>query len=156
MTVPVVHAARPASEMEWEDLLVRYEIAPRALRIALSDGEPRVDGRVLVGDLLRAAVFKETWTAALFAAMREGRPVSIAPRVEILRDDVDELLSRFAGLRARNFAEVQRRGIDVWGWETEAPGEGTVTAHQLIQSAVALDAETLAGVRRALGEAAAC
>ena len=29
-----VHPARPAGEMEWEDVLVRYEIAPRALRVA--------------------------------------------------------------------------------------------------------------------------
>ena len=35
-----VYAARPLSEVEWEELLVRYELTPRALRVALDDGDP--------------------------------------------------------------------------------------------------------------------
>ena len=37
------HPEAPPSEVEWEDLLVRVELAPRALRLALDDA----------GDLIR-------------------------------------------------------------------------------------------------------
>lgn len=150
MSTPVV-AARPASEMEWEDLLVRYEIGPRALRIALDDGDAAGAAKTHVCDLLRALVFNELWTATLFEAMRTGeRPAAGPPRVETASDDPRALHERYAQLRGRNFAAVQRRGLEVWGWETEAHPHGRVTAHQLIHAGCALDGETLAGVRQAL------
>lgn len=151
MSAPVVAAARPASEMEWEDLLVRYEIGPRALRIALDDGDASGPARQRVCDLLRALVFNEMRTAALFEAMRTGLPLpSGPPRIEAMGDDPRALHERYAQLRGRNFAAVQRRGLEVWGWETVAHPHGSVTAHQLIHAGCALDGETLAGVREAL------
>ena len=152
----LVYAAAPPSEVEWEELLVRYELAPRALRIALDDAEPDGAARERVGDLLRALVVNELQAAALFAAMRDGAPVRTGPRIEMLSGDPRATCERFAELRGRNFAAVQRRGLEVWGWRAEAPVWGPVTAHQLILASTALDAETLAGVREALRGAGAC
>jgi len=145
-----VHPARPASEMEWEDVLVRYEIAPRALRAALADGDAEGPARQRLGDLLRALVFNELWTALLFAAMRDRAGVSDRPRLEMAGDDPRALFDRFQRLRDRNFAEVQRRGIDVWDWHAEAPRFGPATAYQVILSSIDLDGRTLAEVRGAL------
>ena len=150
----LVHPAAPPSEVEWEELLVRYELAPRALRIALDDAEPDGAARERTGDLLRALVVNELQVAALFAAMRDGTPVRTEKRIEMMSGDPRAACERFAALRGRNFAAVQRRGLEVWGWRTEAPIWGTVTAHQLILASTALDAETLAGVREALRGAA--
>lgn len=157
MSFYAVFAERPPSEVEWEDLLVRYELGPRALAVALDDGEATGEAALRVGDLLRALVVNELRTAALFAAMRDGRPAEQPPRMEMMSGDAKAAFARYEQLRARNFAAVQRRGIDVWTWRAEAPGGlGPVTAHQLIQASVALDGETLAGVREALRGAAAC
>ncbi|HEU4561685.1 MAG TPA: hypothetical protein VFS20_27920 [Longimicrobium sp.] len=152
MSSPIAFAPRPPSEIEWEELLVRYEIGPRALRIALDDGDANGPARQRACDLLRALVFNELWTAAQFEAMRAGIPVSDdqSPRTEVLPDEPRALIDRFERLRSRNFAAVQRRGLEVWGWHTEAHPHGQVTAHQLIQASVALDGETLASVREAL------
>jgi len=35
MSADLRYAEAPPSEVEWEELLVRYELGPRALRIAL-------------------------------------------------------------------------------------------------------------------------
>jgi hypothetical protein len=147
-----VHPAAPPSEVEWEELLVRYELTPRALRAALEDAELDGDTGERVGELLRALVVNELRATELFAAMRDARPVLQEPRTEVMAPDPRAAYERFAALRGRNFAAVQRRGLEVWGWNAEAPGEGTVTAHQLILASTALDAQTLAGVR----EAGAC
>ncbi|MFL5542597.1 MAG: hypothetical protein ACJ8J0_26670 [Longimicrobiaceae bacterium] len=149
-----IHPAAPPSEVEWEELLVRYELAPRALRIALDDAEPGAEARTRIGDLLRALVVNELQAAALFAAMRDGIPIRTERRIEMMTDDPRAAYERFAALRGRNFAAVQRRGLEVWGWRTEAPVWGSVTAHQLILASTTLDAETLAGVREALRGAA--
>jgi len=150
------YPAAPPSEVEWEDLLVRYELGPRALRIAIEDAEGEAAAAETVGDLVRVLTVHELRAAALFAAMRDGRPVDTQPRVEMLSPTPRAAYERYAGLRARNFATVQRRGIEVWEWRTEAPHAGPVTAHQLILASTALDGETLAGVRLALRGAGAC
>ena len=151
-----IYPAAPPSEVEWEELLVRYELTPRALRAALDDAELDGDARERVGDLLRALVVNELQVTELFAAMRDARPVLHEPRIEVMSAEPRAAYERFAALRGRNFAAVQRRGLEVWEWRAEAPGQETVTAHQLILASTALDAETLAGVREALRGAGAC
>lgn len=141
--------ARPPSIAEWEDLLVRYEIGPRALRIALSDLPLAAAEGDAVTDPLRALVFHERWTDTLFAAMRDRAPVALRPRVELSDADADGLAERYARLRDRNFNAVQRRGLDVWEWSAEQPGSGTITAYQLLNAAVELDGHALARVRDA-------
>jgi hypothetical protein len=146
----------PASEVEWEELLVRYELGPRALRVALESLDGDAAAPEIVGDLLRALVLHEGQAAALLAAMRDGRPVSTEPRVVMLSADPQAIYQRYAELRGRNFAAVQRRGLEVWRWQADAPHAGPVTVHQLIAASTAFDGETLAGVRQALRGAAAC
>lgn len=151
MSAAAAFAARPASEMEWEDLLVRYEIGPRALRFALADGDADGPARGHVADLLHQLVVNEMRTAAAFEAMRDGVPMAQADAEgETAAEAPGALVERFDRLRARNFAAVQRRGLEVWDWRTEVHPHGAVTAHQVIQSSVALDGETLAAVRAAL------
>ena len=151
-----LYPAAPPSEVEWEELLVRYELTPRALRAALDDAALEGDVRERVGDLLRALVANELQVTELFAAMRDGLAVQVNPRVEVMTAEPRAAYERFAALRGRNFAAVQRRGLEVWGWRAESPVMGSVTAHQLILASTALDAETLAGVREALRGAGAC
>ncbi|HEV7588679.1 MAG TPA: hypothetical protein VGO40_11250 [Longimicrobium sp.] len=156
MSVYAIYAEAPASEVEWEELLVRYELGPRALRAALDDAEEDGAARERVGDLLRAMVVNELQVAAAFEAMRNGRPAGGETRIEMISDDPRAAYERYAALRGRNFAAVQRRGLEVWGWRAESPWKGMVTAHQLILASTALDAETLAGVREGLRGAGAC
>lgn len=154
MSVYALYAEAPPSEVEWEELLVRYELGPRALRAALDDvGD---DAETAVGDLLRGLVLNELQAAALFAAMRDGRPLPAEPRMEMVASTPRAAYERYSELRGRNFATVQRRGIEVWAWRAEAPLGGTVTAHQLVLVSTALDGETLAGIRLALRGAGAC
>ena len=160
MSVYTPFAEAPPSEVEWEDLLVRYELGPRALRVALDDvedaGDADGEAALRVGDLLRALVVNELLVARLFSAMRDGRPVDGAPRIEMMASTPHAAYARYAELRGRNFAAVQRRGIEVWAWRAAAPGGGAVTAHQLILASTALDGETLAGIRQAPRGAGAC
>jgi hypothetical protein len=54
MSLFSIHPAAPPSEVEWEELLVRYELTPRALRAALEDledGDADGPARERVGDL---------------------------------------------------------------------------------------------------------
>lgn len=153
MSTPIIHAARPPSEVEWEDLLVRYEIGPRALDLALDDAAEMDGGaRARVCDLLRALVVNELCTAAAFETMRIGAPApaSSTPRIEVMSDDAGEIYERYARLRGRNFAAVQRRGLEVWAWHADLHPHGDVSAHQLIQASVVMDAETLAAVRETI------
>ena len=151
MSAPGVFLVRPPSEVEWEDLLVRYEIGPRALHIALEDADGAAgDARTHVCDLLRALVLNELLTAAAFETMRTGAPAPSTPRIEALHDEPGAIYQRYAQLRGRNFAAVQRRGLEVWAWHASIHPHGDVSAYQLIQASTALDGETLAGVRAAL------
>lgn len=156
MSSYAVHAEAPPSEVEWEELLVRYELGPRALRVALDDAGDDQAAAERVGDLLRALVLNELQVAALFAAMRDGQPSSTEPRMEMPADTPRAAYERYAELRGRNFAALQRRGIEVWAWRAEAPLGGTVTAHQLVLASTALDGETLAGIRKAARGEGAC
>lgn len=173
---PSPYPAVPPSEVEWEDLLVRYELGPRALRAALDDvldGDGEAGERI--AGLLAKLVANELHVAALFAAMRDsrsvdglpgietrgGRSADGQPRTEMAPADPRTAFGRYTELRGRNFAAVQRRGIEVWAWRAESVGGDTadgetVSAHQLILASTALDGETLAGVRRAPREAAPC
>jgi hypothetical protein len=155
VSAPHVFAALPPSEVEWEDLLVRYELAPKAVRLALDADDPDTERR---GDLLRVLIVNERLTAALFAAMREGRDFADpfgAPQVMLLPRDLETLAARFGELRGRNFAAVQRRGLEVWQWRTTTRELGEISAYQMIQRSVELDAGTLAALR-AGGGAPAC
>lgn len=145
---------RPESVAEWEDLLVRLEIAPRVVRNAIDEV---VDAGEASRVLSEAATRERTigrWleTASRIDRTRGADRVAGAPG-----KDPAELAYRFASLRARTFAMVQRRGLDVWQWEG-ALGEGpSVTAHQLLFWLARRDARLLADLRNAaMGGRAGC
>ncbi|MDR0786364.1 MAG: hypothetical protein LBG44_00610 [Gemmatimonadota bacterium] len=144
----------PASEFEWEDLLVRIETMPRVLHVTLEEAgtdHPRV--RLLVEELAaresRASEFLE-------AAAGRAEGWSVSPTGAPDDPHAESASHRFARMRARNFAMVQRRGIEVWGWRADS-GEGPgPTVHQLMEYLAEGDVESLALIRAAAGEADAC
>lgn len=143
-------AERPPSEVEWEDLLVRLEIVPRALRLAVEDAGDSPEVReVLNGALAREWAVNDIYLPAL----RAGQPVHAIERISVdakVEGDADAraMADTFARLRERNFAQVQRRGLNVWEWRSELEdGEGAVTAYQLMQWMARMDGETLAALR---------
>jgi hypothetical protein len=134
-------AATPAAVAEWEDLLVRLEIMPRALRAALEDAGG--------GD----ADLTATLRALLARERRVGRWLEVAAFGSAEKDlpapdgDARWLAERFEAVRARNFAMVQRRGVDVWAWAGEFDG-AAVTVNQLLSWLVRSDAAVLAALRQ--------
>ncbi|HEX2081056.1 MAG TPA: hypothetical protein VHG08_25365 [Longimicrobium sp.] len=138
--------ARPPSEVEWEDLLVRLEIAPRALRIAVDEAPP---AHPAVREALLSGVAAESALQATIEAMVEGREAPDGRGGEGVRDPAGAPLGRFAQLRARTFAMEQRRGLNVWEWTAKGGAWPGATAYQLLQAAARTDAMLLDAVRRA-------
>ena len=144
-TDPRALPARPPSEVEWEELLVRLEIAPRALRIAIDEAPA---DHPAVRDALISGLAAELALQRTVEAMVEGREPPAGVRVEVAGASA-ELLSRFAALRARTFAMVQRRGLQVWEWTAPGGAYPGATAYQVLLAAMQADAATLDAVRRA-------
>jgi hypothetical protein len=145
----------PPSVAEWEDLLVRLEIAPRALRVTLEDA-PAADPE------LRAAVSgaadREALRQRMMEALQTGAPLPEEPAAPGDYADARAAAERFGSLRMRTFAMAQRRGVDVWAWTSPDASGRPVTTYQLFTRMVRDDAELLATLRgriRAL-EGAAC
>jgi hypothetical protein len=145
--------ALPPSVAEWEDLLVRVELMPRALRSTLEGdaGGPVVDG------LLREMVEREArfgrWLQGL-ADAAAGVPAEAAAGAAAAGAGSGDLPERFARLRARTFAMVQRRGLEVWRWAGELEGYGAPTVYQALTLLVREDVRALAALRAARGGAA--
>ncbi len=145
--------ARPPSEVEWEDLLVRVEIAPRALRVAVEDAPP---GDPAVTEALRLGVLAEMVLQEMLEAIVDGREALDGLGVEGVEADAHALLARYARLRNRSFVMVQRRGLNVWDWTVRGGPYPSATAYQLFQGAARMDGLLLDAVRRAArGEAGA-
>jgi hypothetical protein len=148
--------ARPSDVGEWEDVLVRLELGPRALRIALEDRRGS-DGHLL-GRFAWLASVEQRATEAL-EAMRQGGVVPqrggemVDPPAP---DALWRLFATYAAARAANFAALQRRGLGVWEWCATLEHGGEVTAHQLVRWLLEVDSRVLAEVRAAPREAASC
>lgn len=146
--------ARPPGIAEWEEALLRMDIAARALRIPLDGG---AGASAAAAGLLRERVRAERETGALLLAMADGhetaRPADApAPAADGERTVVDWLRD-FERLRSRNFAMLQRRGLEVWEWHVR-PGGGDgprVSAYQLVLGVLAEDAALLQALRAAAG-----
>ena len=138
---------RPPGIAEWEELLIRLEIAPRALRIAVEEAPDTPALRSLLRELMAA----EALRIAQMDAMIHDAPVPNTADVPHADGDADAegLAIEFARLRARLFARAQRRGIDVWEWEGRAEDGSTVSAYQLLLGAMRQDAALLAAARTA-------
>ena len=132
--------ASPPGVAEWEDLLVRLEIMPRALRGTLDDLHQGAQVREILRDLLD----RETRAGEWLESVAGG---GAHPRVESGYGDARWLSDRFAAVRARNFAMVQRRGVEVWGWAAETPDGTHATVYQLLTWLMRSDATILAALR---------
>jgi hypothetical protein len=141
--------ARPPSVAEWEELLLRMEIMPRALRITLEETGRDPDA---AAELLRGVVEREVRVSAWLTAASEPAGGEPGPGPEVgdtgaQTRDPRWLAERFASLRARNFAMLQRRGLNVWDWVAPLEDDGTVTAHQVVTALVQLDTAALGTLR---------
>lgn len=146
-TDPRTLPARPPSEVEWEDLLVRVEIAPRALRVAVEDA-PAGDPAVL--HALGVGVTGEMALQRMLEAMVDGRelPAEFGSGAEAM-GDAQALVAEYQRLRFRSFVMVQRRGLNVWDWTVRGGPYDGATAYQLFSAAAQTDGALLAAVRGA-------
>ena len=149
-------APHPAHVADWEDLLVRLEVAPRALRVTLEDA-PAEDPEVR-GIVARAVAAERVFQRTMEAIQAGGPLPPAAPAASAEGgEDARSLAEAFTSLRMRTFAMAQRRGVDVWAWQS-ADAEGRVlTVYQLFTRMVREDARMLAALRdriRAPGGAA--
>jgi hypothetical protein len=158
--------AAPPGIAEWEDLLVRLELGPRAVRIALetipssawiaSVDPQRWNIAMHIAHLARREAEVGEWLACL----RDGRPLppwAVWPHEGIAMDVETGAIARdlqlFAERRARNFAVVQRRGLEVWDWRASHAENGELSVYQLLSALVRHDARHLARLRAALRSA---
>ena len=137
--------AQPPSIAEWEELLVRFEIMPRALRASLdtaSEAAPALTGTL--AELLRREREVGRWLERA-----SGWEPSVAEAGSPDERGLAErdLADRFSAVRARNFAMLQRRGLDVWGWSGETADGGSATVFQLLPWLLGADARALAELR---------
>ncbi|HEX2203767.1 MAG TPA: hypothetical protein VHG91_10740, partial [Longimicrobium sp.] len=92
------------------------------------------------------------WTAEALEALRERRAVTppggpSSSEPEAANGDPEGLVDEIGARRGRNFAAVQRRGIDVWEWAGALPDGSTLTPYRLLGAAVAMDGAVLAELR---------
>jgi hypothetical protein len=140
----LVFPARPPSEVEWEELLARLDLAPRAFQLAAEDaaGNPRV------APVLASALALESWFAAALKELQAGGTIPLDFGAAGGAGTVREALDGFSALRARNFAALQRRGISVWDWSAATREEGgRVTTYQAASAVVEMDGRHLAVLR---------
>lgn len=142
-TDPRTLPARPPSEVEWEDLLVRLDIMPRALRVAIEDAPP-VPAMI---QALEEAVANEVRVQAELEAMANGAGAPVSVVVDLADDSPTGLLVQFTRLRTRTFAMVQRRGLNVWDWTSRSSDFEGTTAYQFLQAAAASDGAVLSAIR---------
>jgi hypothetical protein len=143
----MIFPERPPSEVEWEELLARLDLAPRAFQLASDDaaGNPRVE------PVLASAFALENWFAVALKELRAGGMIPLDfgfTRAAGGATTAREVLEGFSALRARNFAALQRRGIDVWEWSAATKEEGgRVTTFQAASAVVEMDGRHLAVLR---------
>ena len=116
----------------------------KAVRIAAEDaGEGARALRVL------QQLAERELDARDFLERAAGEPSSAPAESSEPPADEVQAVDRFVRLRARNFAMMQRRGIDVWGWRAMADDGEEATVHQLLSELVAEDVAALAQLRAA-------
>lgn len=151
---PATLPAVPPSVAEWEDLLLRMEIMQRVLRNTL---EAVPAGDADAAEELESLVAREAlvgeWLEGVSGVGAGGSRGAGAAG----RDAPGALADRFVSLRARNFAMLQRRGLEVWRWTAPLAGFGEVSAYQVVGWLVARDVRSLAALRARSGTGtAAC
>jgi len=139
---------RPPSEVEWEELLVKLDIAGRAFRVAVDDAADSPE----LADLVARAAIAEAWWGQRLDDLRQGEPFSLKAgfgpwtidgRPPTTREALDELVRH----RTRNFAKLQRRGLEVWDWRSRLVEGYEITSYQFAQLRAHADAAFLQQVR---------
>lgn len=110
------YPATPPGIAEWEDLLVRVELMPRALRTTLERARPS-DSQVPI--LLSEMLAFEEWVRPALHALRDSDTIPEFPdaygySVVGLNGTalLESMFDHLSSLRTKNFVQVQRRGID--------------------------------------------
>lgn len=148
----------PPAVAEWEELLLRLELGPRAVRNLLEE---------LPSDRWQVKG-AEGWSLHDHVAHLAAREAALTERLPMLHEsaelvpwdaertssldgynETDALrhLDHFSTYRARNFGFVQRRGLEVWYWAARHPEHGRVTAYQFLSGVVRHDTRHLARMR---------
>lgn len=153
MLSPVDLPPLPGSEFEWEDLLVRIEVMPRALSVTI-ESAGAVDS--VVHEVLDDLVLREEEAARFLENLTAPEGADLRPPGGSARGSAEAKLARFARLRVRNFAMAQRRGIEVWEWSARLEGGERATVYQLFNYLARGDVEALARLRGSAGRAADC
>lgn len=141
----------PPHIAEWEECLLRYELTPRAMRGTI---EEPVDART--ASIMARVNAAERAASVWLSALRTGEDVTAEWAPASASGDAEAALDEFATLRARNFAGLQRRGIQVWEWKAHHPQYFEVTAFQFVSACVARDARELAALRDTLAAERVC
>lgn len=139
---------RPDSEFEWEDLLLRIELMPRALNVELENAGGRCPPGMLADLVDRESLVHHHLERAASGASSDGTGdlpiIGEAPQVGM---SIADCVDRFVRLRNRNFAMLQRRGINVWDWTVEVEPSVPATVFQLLSLLVRRDVEFLGRLR---------
>ena len=160
-------AELPESEVEWEDLLLRMEIMSRVVRVEMENVAADEVHPILLelverekavqGLLEEAAGIPSNGSENPSADGSPGKSEPAAPghdgvalssgivgtSADADSPSIEAPVDHFVRLRARNFAMLQRRGIEVWKWRVHPiPGSGA-TVFQLLSFLVARDVESL-------------
>lgn len=148
-------AEQPAGIAEWEELLARFELMPKALSSSLAQLD--VDW-AQVQPVLAGMLMRESWAAGALGALRGAGELpkttsAGAATAPALPDDEERLVvcRQLADLRGRNFAQLQRRGPGVWDWAAERTGGVRLTTNRLLRHLVEQDGCSLRALR-AMGD----
>lgn len=147
-------AEHPADIAEWEELLARFELMPKAVSSSLA----QIDAHwAQIHPVLAGMLTRESWAAEALGALRGAGelPATPNPRAPaVSRDDGERVAvcRQLADLRGRNFAQLQRRGLGVWEWLAERPGGVPLTTNRLIRHLVQQDGRSLQALRALAGD----
>ena len=134
---------RPASAAEGEALLARLEGAPAELGAATAGVE---EHRALA--VLRNAMLWESWLAYAMDQLAAGGALAVGGNITMQLNgppSVESFREGYAAQRSANAATARERGPGLWA--QAAGGRSRLTAHQVLASVAALDAERLALLR---------
>lgn len=135
----------PESEVEWEDLLYRLELMLKGLPITLERSPGGDHTARILEDLIRREAEVAAFLEDACLDERDGARATALEPTEFF--DVQRMTDEFRRLRARVFAIVQRRGIEVWSWKGTLPGGGRATIYRVLRYLQQADTRSLAAIR---------
>lgn len=141
---PGAVAEQPASAAEGEALLARLEGAPAELEAASAGVE---EHRALA--VYRNAMIWESWLSLALDRLATGEALAVGGNMMFRLNGPPSVASfreSHAAQRSANVAAARERGPGLWA-QAAAGDRPRLTAHQVLASIAALDAERLALLR---------